>query len=376
MKDNIQSQDTAVRSSILLAPIVAASLLLLPIYVGGLITYNGLSLSNALSIVSLEMWGMALSLLPAVILMKRLSWRSVTFASMLLMILAFLISASMSLPFEVLAIIRFIGGVGAGVAMAVIMATIGKAPNPDKAFSLWVLSQVLFKVLGIFIVSRLLATFGMTGFYIMLLALCVLALPLVKSLPKVVVEEQNNHKLNWSIQPMLALVGVFTFYVAISAIWASFERIGHWSGFDAITIANILSFTSLASLAGASAATVFAGRIRRVYLLAAGLVLIACATFALGLFSTITVYSLIGLVFAFAWFFSVPFLIASVNSNDKSGRLMVFTNSAIAVGLALGPVIAATLVVDMDYSLLTISGAMVFVGTLFLLLLSNRKGNV
>jgi hypothetical protein len=40
MKDNIQSQEAAVRSSILLAPIIAANLLLLPIYVGGLTTYN------------------------------------------------------------------------------------------------------------------------------------------------------------------------------------------------------------------------------------------------------------------------------------------------------------------------------------------------
>lgn len=371
---NVTTQKTTVTASVILAPIIAASLLLLPIYVGGLITHNGLSLQNALSVVSLEMWGMALSILPAIFLMKRFSWRKITFVSLAIMIAAFAIPVLSDLSFEAIAGVRFVGGLGAGVAMAIIMATIGRAPSPDKAFSLWILSQVVFKVIGIFIISRLLAKYGMNGFFVTLLILCVLAFPLANKLPDEVSEEgAERSRFKWTISPILALLGVFVFYVGISAIWANFERIGHWSGFEALTIGNILSFTSLASLAGAMCATLFAGRLNRSVLLLTGLVLISGATFSLGVFSSITAYSIIGLVFAFAWFLTVPFLISSVNSNDETGGLMIFTNSAIAIGLALGPAIAGVLIKGEDYNLLTVSGAVGFVAVLAFLMPSNKK---
>lgn len=374
MSSKLSHENSAVRSSVILAPIIAASLLLLPIYVGGLITHNGLPLEKALTIVSLEMWGMAASLLPAVYLMKRMSWRRITLGALLIMIAAFAIPILLTLNFNSLAIVRFIGGVGAGTAMAVIMATIGRASDPDKAFSLWVLTQVFFKVIGIFIIARLLAKFGMAGFFVPLLLLCVLALPLTKYLPELVAQESaEGDKFKWSSKPILALLGVFIFYVAISAIWANFERIGHWSGFEGTTIANILSLTSLASLAGASSATLMAGRLGRGALLLFGSVIIAIASLALGMFSSLTVYTIIGLAFAFAWFFSVPFLIASVNANDESGRLMIFTNSAIAIGLAVGPAIAAQLIQGTEFNLLTVAGAGAFIAAFILLMPSNRR---
>ncbi|MEP1231255.1 MAG: MFS transporter [Litorimonas sp.] len=370
----VTADKSAVSASILLAPIISASLGLLPIYVGGLITHNGLSLQNALNIVSLEMWGMALSVLPAIFLMKRFSSRKITFVSLALMIVAFALPSIFNLSFKPLAAVRFMGGLGAGVAMAVTMATIGQASKPDKAFSLWVLAQVVFKVIGIFIVSRLLVKFGMNGFFVPLLILCVLAFPLANKLPdEVKTDSTERRRFNWSIQPVLALLGVFVFYVGISAIWANFERIGHWAGFETLMIGNILSFTSLAALAGAACATLLAGRLNRGILLLAGLVLISGATFSLGLFSSITVYSIIGLVFAFAWMLTVPFLIASVNSNDETGGLMVFTNSAIAIGLALGPAIAGVLIKGEHYNLLTVSAALGFMAVLAFLLPSNKK---
>lgn len=373
MKQHMNASRSAVNASVTLAPVIAASLLLLPIYVSGLITQNGYSLDNALSIVSLEMWGMAASLVPAIYLMKRMSWRSITFFAIWVMIVAFCIPAFIDLSLSALAITRFIGGLGAGMAMAVVMAVIGRAEKPDKAFSLWVLSQVLFKVCGIFIISRLLIPFGMMGFFVPLLLLCVLSLFLVKYLPDGVDTKTGDRPtINWSIAPILALIGVFMFYIAISAIWANFERIGVWSGFEGKTIANILSFTSLASLGGASAATLVSGHLKRHILLIVGLALIAGATFMLGRFSSITAYSIIALVFAFAWFFSVPFIISSVNANDKTGQLMVYTNSAIAIGLAVGPSVAAFLIVGEGFKALTLFGGAVFIAAFLFLLPSNK----
>lgn len=369
MSESVRVDPKAVRSSLLITPIIAASLLLLPIYVGGLITDYKFTVQQALAIVSFEMWGMAFSMFPAIILMRKMAWKNVVYCALGLMILAFITPSISNLTYSQLAMVRFLGGVGAGTAMAVIMATIGRAPMPDRAFSLWVLSQVAFKVIGIYVIARLLARFGMSGFFVPLLLLCVIALGVVKDLPgKILESTQSGKRIKWSLQSILSLIGVFIFYVSISAIWANFEIFGTNAGLDKASIATIISITSLASFGGAFTATLLAGRIKRQNLLVFGLVLLIISTIALGFILSTSVYTLIGVAFAFAWFFSVPFVVASVNANDETGQLMVFTNSAIAFGLAMGPALAVVFIKYVGFdSLHLIISAVFLMALLFLL---------
>lgn len=173
---------------------------------------------------------------------------------------------------------------------------------------------------------------------------------------------------------VLSLIGLACFYIALSAIWANFEGIGRARGFAVLDIAVVLSLTSLAGLGGATLSTLLVGRVRRLHALAGGIALIAGAAYGLSRFDGLTTYTVIGATFAFGWFFTVPQLLAAVNGNDPSGRLMIFANAAIAFGVAAGPSVSAPVLAFGGYSSLAISGAVAF-ALVFLLILPSVRAN-
>lgn len=173
---------------VILAPVAASGLLALPIYVGGLVDHLNVLPQDALFIVSLDMWGMAAALLPAYVLMRRVSWRRLGIAMLLAMIVCFAVPALVYADagkdaVAPIAAWRFLGGVSSGILMAVILSTLGHLRRADRAFSIWVLTQILFKVAAIYGLAIILAHYGVKGFFLALAALGCLALPLAWTLP-------------------------------------------------------------------------------------------------------------------------------------------------------------------------------------------------
>jgi DHA1 family inner membrane transport protein len=362
------------RSAVILAPIIAANVLVMPIYVGGLINFSGLTLNQALNVVSLEMWGMALAIFPTLLLLRIASYKTIVSGALLLMTTIYLLISFAKPSYELLAAARFLGGVAAGSAMSVILAMIGQSEKPERTFAYWVLSQVIFKVIGLFVLARVLAEFGTTGFFTVLAILCVVALIFAMQLPATLeTPKAKSDKFKWNSTSLLALLAIFTFYLSLSAIWANFERFGAWANFKTEDIATALALTSLAGLAGASLASVLAGKIPRLALLAIGVVLISAATLSLLKLETLTGYSVTGALFAFSWFFVVPFIVSSVNANDSTGGLMIYANSMIAFGLAIGPALAAILIEDKESKHLLLTASVIFIVSLVLLIPSNKR---
>ena len=118
------------RSAVILAPIIAANVLVMPIYVGGLINFSGLTLNQALNVVSLEMWGMALAIFPTLLLLRIGSYKTIVSGALLLMTSIYLLISFAEPSYELLAVARFLGGLAAGSAMSVILAIIGQSEKP------------------------------------------------------------------------------------------------------------------------------------------------------------------------------------------------------------------------------------------------------
>ncbi|MEO8723339.1 MAG: hypothetical protein ABI395_07430 [Sphingobium sp.] len=368
-----RSERAMMAAAVLLAPIAASALLVLPVYVGGLIDGLRLTPPDALFIVSMDLWGMAAALVPAYFLMRSLSWRRVAFAMLLGSILCFAAPAMHVVRDGGQAIIaiaawRFMGGLCSGVLMAIVLATLGRLKQADRAFSLWVLVQILFKVLAIYCLSAVLTRWAVQGFFLVLAGLALVGLPLVRFLPGRAAAQRGSTRPAWSLPALSAIAGLALFYVALSAIWANFEGIGKAVGFGHEQVAIVLSLTSLAGLAGASLSTLLIGRVPRHHALIAGIMVIAAAAFWLGRLETLTVFTFVGAAFAFAWFFNVPLLLGSVNANDCSGGLMVFANAAIACGVAGGSSLSGLILFHGDYTLLAVLGAAAF-GIVLLLML-------
>jgi predicted MFS family arabinose efflux permease len=372
------SSTARMAGGVLLAPIAASGLLVLPVYVGGLIDHLGISPQDALFIVSLDMWGMAAALLPAYVLMRRISWRLLGMAMLLAMVVCFAVPALVYADageegVTAIGVWRLLGGVCSGTLMALVLSTLGKLQRADRAFSLWVLTQILFKVAAIYGLAIVLKQAGMQGFFLSLAALACLGLPLAWTLPDESWAEQPRGRAEWSGKAIMSLTGLVAFYIALSALWANFESIGKTQGFAVLDIAAVLSLTSLAGLAGATLSTLLAGRIAHLHALAGGIALIATAGYGLSRFESLTAYTVVGTAFAFAWFFTVPLLLATVNRNDHSGRLMVFANAAIAFGVAAGPSLSGVIVTQGSYRLLSTLGAAAFLLVFLLVFPSARE---
>jgi MFS transporter, DHA1 family, inner membrane transport protein len=350
----------------------------LPIYVGGLIDHLKSSPQDALFIVSLEMWGMAAALLPAYVLMRRISWRLLGIGMLLAMIVCFAVPALVYADagedaVTAIGLWRLLGGVCSGTLMAIVLSTLGNLPRADRAFSIWVLTQILFKVAAIYALAIILMRTGMQGFFLSLAALACLGLPLAWTLPDESWAKQREGPVQWSGRAIMSLAGLVAFYIALSALWANFETIGKSHGFAVLDIAAVLSLTSIAGLAGATLSTLLAGRIARLHALAAGIALIATAGYCLSRFESLSAYTVVGTTFAFAWFFTVPLLLATVNRNDRTGRLMVFANAAIAFGVAAGPSLSGVIVTLGSYTLLSTLGAAAFLLVFLLVFPSARQ---
>jgi predicted MFS family arabinose efflux permease len=81
-------------------------------------------------------------------------------------------------------------------------------------------------------------------------------------------------------------------------------------------------------------------------------------------------------IYNFFWNVTHPFLLASMASFDKHGRVVVYAVAAQMIGLAVGPAFAASLLGDGDYSRVIWAGISLFVLSYLLILvplLAHRK---
>ena len=61
--------------------------------------------------------------------------------------------------------------------------------------------------------------------------------------------------------------------------------------------------------------------------------------------------------FSVFWNFALPYLLGSVASFDKTGRLMVLIPAAQSAGFAVGPILSGLFIVGTDYSVSALIGA-------------------
>jgi predicted MFS family arabinose efflux permease len=143
---------------------------------------------------------------------------------------------------------------------------------------------------------------------------------------------------------LMALFACFIFNLGIMAVWAYLERMGHGAGLEASFIGNTLAVSLAGALFGAVVAAIIADRFGRVKPLIITIVIQLIALLLLGGELSGTAFFIGVMLFAFAWNFPVPYQLAITVSMDVSGRLVVLFLSAVKLGYAAAPVIAAQLI--------------------------------
>jgi len=155
-------------------------------------------------------------------------------------------------------------------------------------------------------------------------------------------------------------------------VWTYYERIGNAGGIAAQTIGYALSASLFLGFIGSMAAAALSTRFNRLVPVALGTGLaIFCTGLLLTDFSTVAYVISIGL-FSFAWYFTLPYLMACIANVDATGRLLILSNLVTGLGTSVGPACAAFLQTSDSYvpvlwmGIITILASILFISRLAL----------
>ena len=341
-----------------------------PGVVQGFVEYLAFTEQQAGYIASAEMWGIALTTIVMTFLSSRFNWRHVISFSLILVTLSNLASLTTT-EFYSFGAWRFLAGVGCGGLVSLSFAVIGLTDNPDRNFGYYIMWVLTYGAFGLLVMPTAYSLVGMEGVILFFALFPACGLLLVRYLPASgeehaqVEEDAVNLPMNFKA---LALAAMFCYFLAQGLVWAYLFLIGLSGGASEQQVANGLTLSQFMGIAGALTAALVGARFGRAIPLALVIIVgIIPLAFLFGRVD-ILVYTLAVCVYNYAWNVTHPYLLASMASFDRSGKVVVYAVAFQMLGLALGPAIAATVIAPGDYSRVISLGMLLFALSLVFIL--------
>jgi len=323
----------------------AIALLITPGLLSAMVTELGFSDQHAGYVISSELWGWALAALPAVFWVRHVNWHRTIYAALIVLIVVNVISAYLISPVP-LALVRFLGGFAGGSVLAMSTAAIYLTARPDRSFAVFFGVQLLIASIGLLLLPRLITIASLQGAFLLFAAILGALIAIVRYLPErrenapIAGNGNNATPLGWAL---IALAGAFVFEFAMVGVWAYLGQMGNAANLPAASVSIALSLGMLAGLAGSIAAAALDIRLGRLTPLTFGMVCYLFAVFPLLGEYTSGAFIFYVSLFGFAWYFILPYVMASIVNIDTSGRLIVLTNGIMGMGIAGGPALGAYL---------------------------------
>lgn len=341
-----------------------------PGFVQGLVELLELTDKQAGYIASGEMWGLAITTVVMTFASHMVNWRHV-FAVSLLIIIAGNIMSTTTTDFESFLTLRILTGLGAGGIVSLSFAAIGLTDNPDRNFGYLIMWVLIYGAIGLLAMPTAYTLVGMTGvlWFFAMFAAC--ALPVVRFLP-ISGETQAQVKDDAINLPaglkVMALVAMLSYFLAQGAVWSYLFLIGISAGVSEQNVANGLTISQFLGIAGALTAAMLGNRIGRLAPLTVGILVGAASLLFIISEFDFLVYALAVGVYNYAWNLVHPFLLASMASFDRGGRVVIYAVAMQMIGLATGPYLAATIISEGVYVNVNSLGIALFLLSLLLIL--------
>lgn len=341
-----------------------------PGFVQGLVELVGFDDQGAGYAMTAEMFGLAATAILMTFTSHRFNWRTVIMGSLVVMFLANAL-CTLTTDLNTFAALRFIAGLGAGSLVSLSFAAVGLTRNPDRNFGLLIVWVLTYGALVLWAMPSVYAYAGMGGVLWFFALFPLIAMPVIKYLPKsgesVAQVEEDAVDLTTAMKAM-ALFAMLAYFIAQGVVWAYLFLIGLSGGLDEQAVANGLTLSQFAGIAGALLAAILANRFGRSLPLTVGILGGAiCLYFLVGSFEFLA-FAVAVCVYNFAWNMTHPFLLAAMASFDRRGRVVVYAVAMQMVGLAIGPGLAASVITEGDYINVNWFGAALFVVSLALIL--------
>jgi len=357
--------------SVFLVGVIAPEVFIVqPGFVQGLVEHVGFDVQGAGYTASAEMFGLAATTILMTFIAHRVNWRTVILGSLIVMFLANVL-CTLTTDLNTFVALRFIAGLGAGSLVSLSFAIVGLTSNPDRNFGLLIMWVLTYGAIVLWALPSAYAFAGMGGALWFFAIFPLLAVPFIKHLPangeSVAQVEEDAVNLTPAMKTM-ALFAMLAYFVAQGVVWAYLFLIGLSGGLSVQEVANGLTLSQFAGIAGALLAAVMSNRFGRSLPLTVGILGGAlCLYFLVGRYEFLVFALAVG-IYNFAWNMTHPFLLAAMASFDRRGRVVVYAVAMQMVGLAIGPGLAASMISEGDYISVNWLGAGLFVTSLALIL--------
>ena len=372
--DNKQTTDINSRSaifSVFLIGVIAPEVFIVqPGFVQGLVELLGFSDSGAGFAMQFEMFGLAVTTILMTFIAHRVNWRLVIFWSLLTMFAAN-VMCTMTTDLNVFVALRFVAGLGAGSLVSLSFAAVGLTSNPDRNFGFLIMWVLVYGAIVLWLMPTVYALVGMNGMLWFFALFPLVAVPFIRCMPasgeNVLQVEQDAVNLPANMK-IFALLAMLAYFSAQGVVWAYLFLIGIDGGLSEQQVANGLTLSQFAGIAGALLAAVIAQRFGRSIPLTIGILGGAtCLYFLVGTFEFVLFAVAVG-VYNFFWNLTHPFLLGAMASFDRRGRVVVYAVAAQMVGLAIGPGLAASVISEGEYLNVNRLGGILFVLSFLLIL--------
>ena len=336
----------------------------------GLVEYVGFDDQGAGYAMSVEMFGLAATTILMTFIAHRVNWRVVIFWSLIVMFVANAL-CTMTTNLDTFVALRFVAGLGAGSLVSLSFAAVGLTSRPDRNFGLLIMWVLTYGAIVLWLMPSVYAVAGMNGMLWFFALFPLAAMPFIRYLPvtgeNVAQVEEDAVNLTPTMKG-LALLAMLAYFLAQGVVWAYLFLIGIAGGLTEQAVANGLTLSQFAGIAGALLAAVIAHRFGRSRPLAIGILGgAACLYFLVGQFEFLVFALAVG-VYNFMWNLTHPFLLGAMASFDRRGRVVVYAVAMQMIGLAIGPFLAATVISEGQYLNVNRLGAALFVLSLVLVL--------
>jgi MFS family permease len=325
-----------------LTVIAMAAFLVLPLYVGAAAQTLTLSQQQLGFLAASVAAGSAISSVVMMFLVRRMPWRRLGTAALLLLLLPMITSLLVEDAVGFMAL-QGLAALGSGSTYSLALTALADSRHPDRAFGLSLAAQVAFQVTGMLLLPWVVSGAGLDGMLGVFIALELIGLFLVRWLPSTgkVLPPAAVKVAIINVPVLLALGGCFFFFFNVGAVWTYIERMAVLAGFESQQTGIGLAIGVSFGIPGALLASWCGDRFGRVAPLTVGALGTVLALALLNQAMPFAAYVLAAALYNFVWNFSLAYQYAAVNAVDPGGRGVAAAPAFHGAGAAVGPALVA-----------------------------------
>jgi len=324
-----------------------------PMVVGAMVDLLGLTERQAGIVASVELVGLTLGILAMIRIMSGAPRAALAGFAVATIVLANLMTCFVS-SFALLLPTRFLSGIGAAAAFCAYLNMASSDEHPEHVFAIVNAVAIAYSGVLTLLAPYLLHAGGLPG---LLLVLSVMTLLALLTIPWIIRFAPQSPRptpspqfagLPPGVMPLLAMM--LLLYTGHGAIWAFQERIGVAAGLEPHAVGKWLGLSMLVwGVGGSLLARFMSMSIGRLWPQVISLGASCLAVLLLVYGSTPIEFATSCGLIAFSWFYGLPYQMGLLAMRDPKGRAALAGVMMSTGGMALGPAMAALLLVGHEH---------------------------